>query len=52
MYANFDNEEARLGVSGMRGVAVYTKYELSVKEVITTEQQRSNMGRNQFIWKE
>ena len=26
MYANFDNEEAKLGASGIRGVAIYTKY--------------------------
>ena len=29
MYANFDNKEARLGTSGICGVAIYTKYELS-----------------------
>ena len=51
MYANFDNEEARLRATGIHGVAIYTKYELSVREVIITEQQRSNIGRNQFNWK-
>ena len=43
MYANFDNEEARLGASGIRGVAIYTKYELSVREVITTEQHKDQI---------
>ena len=33
MYAHFDNEEARLRASGIRGVAIYTNYELSVREV-------------------
>ena len=43
MYANFDNEEVRLGASGIRGVAIYTKYELSVREVITTEQHKDQI---------
>ena len=43
MYTNFDNEEARLGASGIRGVAIYTKHELSVREVITTEQHKDQI---------
>ena len=46
MYANFDNEEARLGASGIRGVAIYINYELLVTEVIITEQH------NNQIWVE
>ena len=43
MYANFDNEEARLGASGIRGVAIYYKDELSVREVIITEQHKDQI---------
>ena len=43
MYTNFDNEEARPGASGIRGVAIYTQYELSVRVAITTEQHKDQI---------
>ena len=43
MHANFDNEEARLGVSGIRGVAIYTNFELSVREVNITEEHKDQI---------
>ena len=43
MHANFDNEEARLGASGIRGVAIYTNFELSVREVNITGEHKDQI---------
>ena len=43
MHTNFNNEDARLGASGIRGVAIYTKFGLDVQVVEVTNQHKDHV---------
>ena len=43
MHTNFNKEDARLGASGIRGVAIYTKFGLDVQVVEVTNQHKDHV---------